>query len=79
MSSDLVKAQAAEAERIAFPGIPLPARLDALQRGTVPQGSALTPEDVHALIELRDDVFAICERAEQRGVKIIMDAEYRYC
>jgi proline dehydrogenase len=40
--------------------------------------SSLTPDDLKALQELHADLFAIAERAEQRHVKLIMDAEYSW-
>lgn len=33
--------------------------------------------DIAALRELREDLFAICTRAEERGVRITVDAEHR--
>jgi proline dehydrogenase len=38
----------------------------------------LTQSDVIALRELRDDLILICQRAAERNVKIIMDAEYSW-
>jgi proline dehydrogenase len=39
--------------------------------------SPLTSADITALKELYEDLFRICTRAQERGVKIIIDAEYR--
>jgi proline dehydrogenase len=79
LSLDLVaaQAQASATKHIPFPGVPLSTSLDGIQNETAPKGSSLSSEEIHALRELRDDLFDICEHAEQRGVKIIMDAEYR--
>ena len=61
---------------VAFPGCPLPSDLDVLR---IPRGpSPLSENDVAVLRELREDLTAICERAQSRGVRIIFDAEYRY-
>lgn len=38
----------------------------------------LTPEEITALRVLYEDLVRICTRAQERGVKIIIDAEYRY-
>lgn len=35
-------------------------------------------QDVRALKELNEDLVRICKRAAERGVKVIIDAEYRY-
>lgn len=43
-----------------------------------PTSSQLTPNVLVALLELYYDLPPVCERAAQRGVKIITDAEYRF-
>ena len=43
----------------------------------LPAGSPMTIRDLRELRELRDDLFRICQRAKERGVKIIIDAEHR--
>lgn len=35
-------------------------------------------EDLEALRELKDDLYRVCTRAKERGVKIIIDAEHRF-
>ncbi|KAJ2922373.1 hypothetical protein H1R20_g14725, partial [Candolleomyces eurysporus] len=35
-------------------------------------------QDIHDLRELYDDLLSICTRAQQRGVKLILDAEYSW-
>jgi proline dehydrogenase len=77
MSQDLVSARRSHRTGIPFPDAPQPGDLDVLQ-GSASSGSALTPEDMHALSELRDDLIVICEKAKKRRVKVIMDAEYRF-
>ena len=37
---------------------------------------ALTKEDLADLRELKHDLFRICLRARERGVRILVDAEY---
>ena len=60
---------------VAFPGCPLPTDLDVLSSPSV--AGPLTEEDIAVLRELREDLIAICTRAQERGVRLIFDAEYR--
>jgi proline dehydrogenase len=59
---------------IAFPGCPHPSDLDILDGA--PTGT-IGPQDIEAVRELYEDLVRICTRAQERGVKIIIDAEYR--
>lgn len=45
--------------------------------GKVPAGSPLREQDVKDLKELHDDLVRICLHAQKRGVRLIVDAEYR--
>ncbi|GLB36747.1 putative converts proline to delta-1-pyrroline-5-carboxylate [Lyophyllum shimeji] len=66
---------------IAFPGCPHSTDLDVLDKPPVEPSQrpgALTAEDIAALRELHVDLVRICTRAQQRGVKIIIDAEYSW-
>lgn len=79
-------------EVVPFPGSPRDADLDVLDAVSVdvetgaisakasalPRNTPLTVQDLKDLKELRDDLFRICKRAEERGVRIIIDAEYRF-
>ncbi len=60
---------------IAFPGCPLPTDLDVLSASSTP--GPLTMADIANLRELREDLMRICTRAQERGVRLIFDAEYR--
>ena len=60
---------------VAFPGCPLPSDFDVLA-STRDEGP-LTESDIAVLRELREDLIAICARAQSRGVRLIFDAEYR--
>ncbi|KAH9850565.1 FAD-linked oxidoreductase [Lenzites betulinus] len=62
---------------IAFPGCPLPTDLDVLA-APGKSSTSLTEADVAALIELRQDLVTICTRAQERGVRLIFDAEYTW-
>ena len=61
---------------IPFPGSPTPRDLDVL---TTSEGSPiLSPTDRIALRNLRTDLFRICQRAKERQVKVVVDAEHRF-
>ncbi|CDO71746.1 hypothetical protein BN946_scf184920.g30 [Trametes cinnabarina] len=62
---------------VAFPGCPLPSDLDVLSARQV-TGDLLTSIDLEALRELREDLVSICNRAKERGVRLIFDAEYSW-
>ncbi|GJE99762.1 FAD-linked oxidoreductase [Phanerochaete sordida] len=65
------------AASIAFPGTPHPSDLDVLHQkaGT---SDAMTEQDIAALKELYVDLTAVCQHAQERGVKIIIDAEHSW-
>ncbi|PCH33066.1 FAD-linked oxidoreductase [Wolfiporia cocos MD-104 SS10] len=76
-SKHLISSRPAPSTPVAFPGRPHPTDLDVLSTGA-PAGSSLTDEDVADLRQLRDDLRAICTRAKERNIKIIVDAEYSW-
>jgi len=62
---------------IPFPGFPHSTDLDILykpNKGTSP----LSAEDIISLRELHVDLVRICSHGQERGVKITIDAEYRF-
>ncbi|KAF4584676.1 hypothetical protein EYR38_001906 [Pleurotus pulmonarius] len=77
---------------VAFPGYPELSDLDVLYNATpndvkvsatdsVPVNSltqALTDEDIASLRDLHSDLIRICNRAQERGVRVIIDAEYSW-
>lgn len=62
---------------VPFPGRPLVSDFGVLSAYPA-SGSPLTETDVADLRELRDDLRAICQRAKERGVRIIIDAEHSW-
>jgi proline dehydrogenase len=65
-------------ELIPFPGSPIPSDMDLILSSTeFGDGSCLTAEDIRDLRALYNDLVSICTRAQERGVKLILDAEYR--
>jgi proline dehydrogenase len=61
---------------IPFPGSPRIEDLDVILK--TPSIGHLTPAQVSGIRELYDDLVRICTHARERGIKIIVDAEYRY-
>lgn len=71
------------ASPVEFPGYATPHDLDILYSGIGEKQKAmgmgeLSSEDISALRELHADLERICLRAEERGVRIIVDAEYSW-
>lgn len=62
---------------IHFPGCPDPSDLDVLyeSRGEI---GPLSTQDIQDLRELHANLVRICSKAQERGVKIIVDAEYSW-
>ena len=60
---------------IPFPGSPRIEDLDVILK--TPSIGHLTPAQVSGVRELYDDLVRICTHARERGIKIIVDAEYR--
>lgn len=60
---------------IPFPGSPTPQDLDVLASSE--DSPFLSPADRTALRNLRADLSRICQRAKERKVKVVVDAEYR--
>ncbi|KAL0573845.1 hypothetical protein V5O48_008109 [Marasmius crinis-equi] len=63
---------------VPFPGCPRSTDLDVLEERDVGHRGPLTDNDISALRELYSDLRRICTRAQERGVKIILDAEYSW-
>ena len=61
---------------IPFPGSARKEDLDVILK--TPSNGHLTSEQVSGIRELYDDLVRICTHARERGIKIIVDAEYRY-
>ncbi|EGO19430.1 hypothetical protein SERLADRAFT_352554 [Serpula lacrymans var. lacrymans S7.9] len=78
MSSHIVNMRPATSPPVAFPGTTLSSDMDILRQSSIPAGSPVTQENVIELRDLHSDLVKICTRAQERGVKIIIDAEHRY-
>ncbi|KZT68814.1 FAD-linked oxidoreductase [Daedalea quercina L-15889] len=76
-SQYLITTRPSSSPAILFPGQPHPSDLEVLSSREVPK-APLTQEDITDLAQLRDDLRAICKKAQERGVRIIMDAEYTW-
>ena len=75
LSKYLVDTRPRASPPVAFPGCPLPSDLDILSSSSPSYG--LSEMDIVALRELREDLIAICERAQAAGIRITVDAEHR--
>jgi proline dehydrogenase len=77
LSKHLVASRPPSSKRVAFPGAPNPTDLDVLHDSR--QGNTyLTSDEIDELRKLYNDLDRICARAQEKGVKIIMDAEYSW-
>ncbi|KAL0945593.1 hypothetical protein HGRIS_014752 [Hohenbuehelia grisea] len=64
---------------IPFPGCPETTDLSVLHKSTEQASiGTLSSADITALRDLHDDLVRICARARDRGVRIIIDAEYSW-
>ncbi|CAA7267709.1 unnamed protein product [Cyclocybe aegerita] len=62
---------------VPFPGFPRTDDLDVVLHSRS-NPSSLTPAQIHDLRELYSDLVRICLHARERGVKVIIDAEYSW-
>ncbi|THH17138.1 hypothetical protein EW146_g3612 [Bondarzewia mesenterica] len=77
LSVYLTKARPARSA-IAFPGYPRASDLDCLTSDQIKGESPLTEQDIHDIKDLHSDLVKICSRAQERDIRIIIDAEYRH-
>lgn len=61
---------------VIYPGYISRTDLDILTAKSFP-GDQLSVSDFIALRELKDDLTRLCTRAQERGVRVMIDAEYR--
>ncbi len=64
-------------KQIAFPGCPSPPDLTAFYEKSL-SNSHLSAIDIEDLKNLHNNLVRICSRAQERGVRINVDAEHRY-
>ena len=62
---------------VTYPGYTAITDLDILI-GENKANDQLSISDIRALSELKDDLFRLCSRAQERGVRVMVDAEYRW-
>ncbi|KAF8588483.1 FAD-linked oxidoreductase [Ramaria rubella] len=77
LSDHLREARPGTSPPVPFPGCPHPSDLAFIESGA-PHPVTLSKADVDALKDLYHDLDRIAHRAAQRGVKIIVDAEYSW-
>jgi proline dehydrogenase len=76
LSKHIVQSRVLEPDQVPFPGCPRSSDLDVILDPT-----PLTPlaeKDIADLRDLYNDIHRVCEHAKTRGVKVIIDAEWRY-
>lgn len=76
LSTHLTHTRAPLEPPVLFPGTPSPSDLSILHSST--STGALTESDIHDLKELYNDLVQICTRAEERGVRVFIDAEHSW-
>ena len=77
LSAYLLATRPTTSPPIPFPGCPSAADLDILYK-SVKRTNPMSPEDIAVLRDLHNDLVRICTRGRERGVKVIIDAEYRF-
>ncbi|KIK65953.1 hypothetical protein GYMLUDRAFT_38417 [Collybiopsis luxurians FD-317 M1] len=77
LSSHILATRPQRQLSVPFPGCPRPTDLSVLDDPT-PRSKYLTEKDISSLRELYSDLRRISLRAQQRGVKLIIDAEYSW-
>lgn len=76
LSTHLTNTRAQLEPPVLFPGTPSPSDLSILHSSALT--GTLTESDIHDLKELYSDLVQICTRAEERGVRVFIDAEYSW-
>ncbi len=77
LSNHILQSRILKPDSVPFPGCPRSTDLDIIfDSGTSPL-TPLTKKDTMELRELYDDLYQVCDHARQRGVKVIIDAEWR--
>ncbi|THH17140.1 hypothetical protein EW146_g3610 [Bondarzewia mesenterica] len=78
LSVYLTKTRPSRSPAMAFPGYPRASDLDCLTSDQIKGESPLTEQDIHDIKDLHSDLVKICSRAQERDIRIIIDAEYRH-
>jgi proline dehydrogenase len=76
LSSHIMATRPQHSPSIPFPGCPRPSDLNVFDGKT--DSRFLDDKDISSLRELYSNLQRICLRAQQRGVKLIIDAEYSW-
>lgn len=78
LSNHILQSRILKPDSVPFPGCPRSTDLDIIfDSGTSPL-TPLTKKDTMELRELYDDLYQVCDHARQRGVKVIIDAEWSW-
>jgi proline dehydrogenase len=76
LSSKILETRPSILIPIAFPGCAHSTDLDVLHNTTKGPDSR-TEDDISSLFQLHADMVHICTRAQEKGVRVVIDAEYR--
>lgn len=78
-SKHLVDTRPSSVHQVCFPGSPRRTDFGVLDTDALdlPSTCPLTKENLDALRKLKEDLRRVCQRAREREVKIVIDAEYR--
>ncbi|KIL62170.1 hypothetical protein M378DRAFT_187387 [Amanita muscaria Koide BX008] len=68
--------QSGNSQSVPFPGCPTSSDLEILH--TKQQSPFLSQEDINSIKDLHTELERVCTHAQQRGVKVIIDAEYSW-
>ncbi|CAL1696953.1 unnamed protein product [Somion occarium] len=77
LSKHLVDTRPTVPSVVPFPGAPHLTDLDVLESPTI-QGTLLTERDIIDLRNLYADLIKVCTRAQERGIRLLIDAEYSW-
>ncbi|KAI0791690.1 FAD-linked oxidoreductase-like protein [Abortiporus biennis] len=78
LSKHIVQTRPPPPSPIAFPGNPHATDLNVLYSPLSYPDNPLSEQDIVDLKDLHEDLFRICTRAQERGVKVIIDAEHSW-
>jgi len=78
LSAHLLATRPALPTPVPYPGCAHGSDLDVLYTDSKPASGPLTDQDLLQLRDLHFDLRRICQRAEERGVRLVIDAEYSW-
>jgi proline dehydrogenase len=77
LSSKVLEIRPSTLIPVSFPGCAHSTHLDVLYN-TTKGPDTLTEDDISSLCQLHADMVHICTHAQEKGVRVVIDAEYRH-